>query len=210
MILTDREIIDALHNEIITINPEPNLLDIQPASVDLLMGAGFKVMDVPKGRYGLERGPYAVDPLTGCWVDKHGNPLKAQKKLEWKTIKDQIILMPGDFALAHTHEWVEIPDFMVGRVEGRSKVARHGAFAHTCAGFIDPGFKGQITLELYNCGKVPLIFRAGQSYCQLVLHLMNFECEIPYGHKSRNSHFQRQTGATPLILGEPQDGRRKD
>src|SRR5690349_14589439 len=63
-------------------------------------------------------------------------------------------LHPGDFALGSTMETVWIPDDLVGQVDGRSSVGRLAVVVHATAGLIDPGFKGQITLELSNIGRI--------------------------------------------------------
>jgi dCTP deaminase len=84
--------------------------------------------------------------------------------------KEKIIIYPPTFLLASTLEWVEIPEDLVARVEGRSSYARLGLFVHTSAGYIDPGFKGNITLELYHVGAQPITLHKGDAICQLVLY----------------------------------------
>ena len=78
-----------------------------------------------------------------------------------------LMLKPGEFALAATEEWVEIPPEFVGRVEGKSTLARMGLIVHTTAGFIDPGLHGKITLELCNVGPCTLVLEPGMYICQL-------------------------------------------
>lgn len=76
-------------------------------------------------------------------------------------------LNPGEFALACTEEYVNVPPEFVGRVEGRSTLARMGLIVHTTAGFIDPGFHGKVTLELKNVGPLSLALTPGMLICQL-------------------------------------------
>lgn len=83
-----------------------------------------------------------------------------------------LILYPGDFALAATAEFVHIADEFVGRVEGKSTLARMGLIVHTTAGFIDPGFRGKITLELKNVGPCVLGLKPGMYICQLSVQRM--------------------------------------
>ena len=83
---------------------------------------------------------------------------------EWQP---SLVLEPGEFALAATEEWVDIPPEFVGRVEGKSTLARMGLIVHTTAGFIDPGFHGKITLELCNVGPCSLVLEPGMYICQL-------------------------------------------
>ena len=86
-----------------------------------------------------------------------------------------------------------IPDDLVARVEGRSSMGRLGVTMHVTAGFIDPGFEGNITLEISNIGAMPVALYPGQRVCQLVFETMTTPSEIPYGHPSRNSKYMRQT-----------------
>lgn len=81
-------------------------------------------------------------------------------------------LEPGDFVLASTVEDVHIPPEFVGRVEGKSTLARMGLIVHTTAGFIDPGFQGKITLELKNVGPCALVLKPGMYICQLSVQRM--------------------------------------
>ena len=81
-------------------------------------------------------------------------------------------LESGDFVLASTVEDVYIPPEFVGRVEGKSTLARMGLIVHTTAGFIDPGFRGRITLELKNVGPCALVLKPGMYICQLSVQRM--------------------------------------
>jgi dCTP deaminase len=105
-------------------------------------------------------------------------------------------MRPGEFTLATTLERVRIPPDLVAQVNGKSSLGRKGLFVHITAGFVDPGFEGQITLELYNCSNVPVILTPGMKICQLVLQKLLSPCERPYGHESRKSRYQHQMGVT--------------
>jgi len=113
-------------------------------------------------------------------------------------------LHPGDFALGSTIETVTIPDDLVGQVDGRSSVGRLAIVVHATAGLIDPGFRGQITLELSNIGRIPVRLYPGVRIAQIVLHQMTSAAERPYGEK-RGSSYQSQSGpqVSRLRLDEP-------
>lgn len=115
---------------------------IQPASVDLTLSEDWF--------YRLRPGRVAI--------------ARERPEYEWDP---SLMLRPGEFALAATAEWVEIPPEFVGRVEGKSTLARMGLIVHTTAGFIDPGFHGKITLELCNVGPCTLVLEPGMYICQL-------------------------------------------
>lgn len=106
-------------------------------------------------------------------------------------------LQPGGFWLASTIETVQIPTDLVAVVNGKSSLARLGLSIHQTGGFIDPGFKGQVTLELVNSGKDHIWLQAGQPICQLVFMQMDSQAERPYGSAGLGSHYQGQRGPTP-------------
>lgn len=105
-------------------------------------------------------------------------------------------LHPGQFTLASTLETVRIPSDLVAQVNGKSSLGRLGLSVHITAGFIDPGFEGQITLELHNCSNNVIILKPEMKICQLVLQKLLSPCERPYGHPSRTSKYMNQTGPT--------------
>lgn len=113
---------------------------------------------------------------------------------------DTLILPPNSFCLAHTVETVAVSDRLAAQVNGKSSLGRLGLIVHT-AGFIDPGFRGQITLELKNLHETDtIVLMRGQAVAQLVLHRMFRACEKPYGSEGLGSHYQDQCGTTPSYL----------
>lgn len=105
-------------------------------------------------------------------------------------------LNPGEFILATTLERVNIPNNIVGRLEGKSTWARRGVIIHT-AGFIDPGFRGQLTLEITNLGQNLIQLNENDPICQISFAFLNAPAVKPYGHPFLGSHYQDQEGATP-------------
>lgn len=102
-------------------------------------------------------------------------------------------LDPGDFILACTNESVELPDDIVGRVEGKSSIGRIGLAVHITAGFIDPGFSGQITLEIANLAPWSITLRPNMRIAQIAFQRMSEPSINPYGGVG---HYQGQTGPT--------------
>lgn len=97
--------------------------------------------------------------------------------------KSMYVLQPGEFILGSTIEYVTIPQYIVARVEGRSSVGRLGVMVHVTAGYIDPGFKGNITLELFNCSDKPFQLSYGDCLCQIVFETLSSPCKQPYDGK---------------------------
>ena len=86
---------------------------------------------------------------------------------------ESYLLQPNEFILGSTLEYVEIPNTMVGRVDGRSSIGRLGIMIHITAGYIDAGYCGNITLEIYNVSNKPFKLEYMDKVCQLVIELLN-------------------------------------
>ena len=156
-----------LEDKSLSISPlEPG--QIQPASVDVRLGDTFSVVE---------------DSSAGIITMEH--------EIKYKTIKtDTYVLLPGQFVLATTVEYFSLPDDLTAFVEGRSSLGRMGLFIQN-AGWVDPGFEGEITLELYNANRCAIELKAGRRVGQLVFAKMDAAARSPYRGK-----YQGQTGAT--------------
>ena len=105
-------------------------------------------------------------------------------------------LPPRGFVLGTTQQTVHLDDTLSARFEGKSSVGRHGLLTHVSAGFIDPGFCGQITLEIVNLLTVPIDIHAGTPIGQLVFTRMFTRPSAPYGDPKWGSRYQYQSGTT--------------
>lgn len=161
---------------------------LQPASFDFQFG---NEIAVPKNRKGTSHHPVDLkDP-----------------NLSYKNIciddipKEHFTIKPGQFFLGSTIEKFTIPNDIVGKVEGRSTFGRLGLIIHATAGFVDPGFVGQITLEMYNLSPNELKIFPGQLIGQMTFQRLDKTCDKPYGEE-QNSKYQKQEGVTePKIEG---------
>lgn len=167
MILSDKTIEKMLAEESLIIKPLTEE-QIQPASVDIRLGNTFSVVD---------------DTPSGI--------ITLGSQIKYKSITaDTYLILPGQFVLATTMEYFELPDNLTAFVEGRSSLGRMGLFIQN-AGWVDPGFKGEITLELFNANRCAIELRAGRRVGQLVFAKMDDRAQNPY-----NGKYQGQTGAT--------------
>jgi dCTP deaminase len=173
MVLSDIDIVERVANGDLTIQPYDES-NVEPASVDLRLGADFKIVERPDSFA-------VVDPAVGT---EH----------TYDETTDSVVIEPEDFVLATTKEFVELPDDLVANVLGRSSLGRLGISVHQTAGYIDPGFKGQITLELSNHGPAPVRLAEGQRICQIFFTELSSPALHPYGHEG--SQYQNQSGAT--------------
>lgn len=167
MILSDGTLSDMLKSGELVISPMISE-QIQPASIDIRLGNTFNIVeDSPAGIIGMEH------------------------EIKYKTIEsDSYVILPNQFVLATTMEYFELPDNLTAFVEGRSSLGRMGIFIQN-AGWVDPGFKGEITLELYNANRCAIELKAGRRVGQLVFAKMDFPALKPYRGK-----YQGQRGAT--------------
>lgn len=99
---------------------------------------------------------------------------------------DPFILHPREFVLGASFEYISLPLDLMAYVVGRSSWGRLGLVIAT-ATLIDPGFKGVITLELANIGKVPLILYPCLRIAQLVFHKLSSRTEGYTGEYSTST-----------------------
>jgi dCTP deaminase len=172
----------------IVIEPwDPGML--QPASVDLRLGASFRVFTNHKvPAIDLADLP---DGLTEHVAVADG---------------DSFVIHPGEFVLGRTQERVELADDLVARIEGKSSLGRLGLIVHATAGFVDPGFRGTLTLEITNLTRVPIVLWPGKPIAQLSFMTLDRPAERPYGHPELGSHYAGQEEATESRFGAPAPG----
>ena len=167
MILSDKTITQMLSDKSLIIEPMTNE-QIQPASFDIRLGNTFSVVE-----------------------DSSSGIITLGEEIKYRTITtDKYPILPGQFVLATTMEYFELPDDLTAFVEGRSSLGRMGLFIQN-AGWVDPGFKGEITLELFNANRCAIELRAGRRVGQLVFAKMDSPAIVPY-----NGKYQGQRGAT--------------
>lgn len=100
-------------------------------------------------------------------------------------------LLPGEFILASTQEEVNVPSTLVARVEGKSSWARRGILVHVSAGYIDPGFQGNVTLEIANLhSSKSARLHPGDRIAQIVFEDLDRPATAPYGTNGLCSHYQ--------------------
>src|SRR6188474_775249 len=185
-VLADRDIRAAMQAGRIRIDPfDPGCL--QPSSVDLHLDGDFRVFR--NNRY-----PF---------ID-----VRAQQPdlTELVSVADDepFILHPTEFVLGQTLEWVELPDDLVARLEGKSSLGRLGLLIHATAGYVDPGWKGNLTLELSNVANLPITLYPGMKIGQISFFQLTTPAETPYG--SAGNKYQGQRGPTASRFYRDFDG----
>jgi dCTP deaminase len=162
----------------IVINPYNETL-VQPSSVDVRVDRKFRVFHNQRYPYIDVRQP--MDDLTELVEMPDDEPF---------------ILHPGEFVLGQTLERIKLPDDVVARLEGKSSLGRLGLLIHSTAGFVDPCWEGNLTLELSNVANLPVTIYYGMPIGQISFMRMDAPVERPYGAEA-GSKYQGQAEPTP-------------
>lgn len=185
MILSDRDIAkEILHGDLVV---EPARFDdIEPASLDVRLGNEFKFAHQMQ----------EVVDIQKC------------ESMEFDTVivedDSSIEIGPDDFVLATTESRFEMPSHLMASLEGRSSIGRNAISVHSTAGHIDPGFTGQITLEMQIDSSVPMKVTPGMRIAQLVFKELKTPAKEPYD-KQESSKYNGQTGPTESRIDEDFD-----
>ena len=185
MRLSDRDIYQHIQSGKIVIDPTPDYSKISGLTVDLRLGNKFRVFEDHAAPY----------------IDLSGPKAQVQEALN-SVMSDEIelaedksfFLHPGELALAITHESVTLPDDIVGWLDGRSSLARLGLMVHVTAHRIDPGWSGNIVLEFYNSGKLPLALKPMMKIGAMSFETLSSPAEKPYIARE-DAKYKGQDGA---------------
>lgn len=179
MVLSDRDIKKAISQKRIVITPSLDLkTQLGSCSIDLRLGNTFRVFEHSKHAY--------IDPF------KKGMGSDVTREIQVRD-GESFIIQPGDFVLATTEEYIEVPDDLTGRLEGRSSIGRLGVVIHSTAANIECGFRGHIALELANMGKMPVALYPGMRICSLSFEQLSSPADVPY-YKKKGAKYAGQKG----------------
>lgn len=191
MRLCDTDIKKHLASGDIKIIPKPTPSSISGVTVDVTLGSKFRVFE----------------DHFAPFIDLSGPKHEVQAALD-TVMSDEIhiahdkafFLHPGELAIAVTHESITLPANMVGWLDGRSSLARLGLMVHVTAHRIDPGWSGNIVLEFFNSGKLPLALKPGMKIGALSFELLSGYAEQPYNMRN-DAKYRDQDGAVASRIG---------
>lgn len=151
--------------------------NIDPCSVDLRLSNKFRTF--------LYSNITHIDTKKGI-SEKH--MALAEKKED-----EPFIIHPGELVLSTTKEYIKMPADLVGTLDGRSSLGRLGIVIHSTANSVDPGFEGNITLEISNISKIPVAIWPGMRICRLTFTKLTSESENPYNKREKSKyHAQKE------------------
>lgn len=187
MILSDRDIRRAITEGRIRIDPMPNLeTALGSVSVDFRLGTTFMVFEHSRHSFIDPRQPQSIGD--------------AMRTIECAP-DEPFIMQPGDFALASTVESLELADDLLGRLEGRSSIARLGITVHSTAAVFEPGWVGTATMELSNLGRMAVALYPGMRICAFSFEQVSSPVSVPYRQKAGNK-YAGQITPKPSLLSE--------
>jgi len=170
MILSDKSIKEKINTGEISISPFSQD-SLQPASYDLHLDKNIMYFNTDEN-----------------------NIIDVKKPVDELMIRTQIsdsgfVIEPHQLVLANVIEITGVDSKHVGRLEGKSSLARIGLIIHATAGFLDPGNKLRLTLEMVNLSPLPIRIYVGMKIAQIAFEELDTPCEKPYGSKSLNSKY---------------------
>jgi dCTP deaminase len=179
MVLSDRSIKEEIAKGRIIIEPlDTNC--IQPASIDVHLDRKLLV-------FKTWRHPF--------YIDVKQNTADLTEMVELEDGKP-FFLQPGEFVLGSTLEYIALPDDIVARLEGKSSLGRIGILIHSTAGYVDPGWRGHLTLELSNVAKLPVTLYYRMKIGQISFHRLTSPVDQLYGSAGLGSKYQDQREPT--------------
>jgi dCTP deaminase len=181
VVLSDRDIRAQIEAGRIVIDPFiPEA--VQPSSVDLHLDRRFRVFRNSRYPFIDVREP---QPELTELVEIAGD--------------EPFILHPGEFVLGSTLERVELPNDLVARLEGKSSLGRLGLLIHSTAGYVDPGWEGNLTLELSNVANLPITLYDGMKIGQISFQRLSSPVEVGYGDARIGSKYRGQRDPTASL-----------
>jgi len=180
MNLSDSEILDLGSFVLEPFDPER----VQPASCDMTL---YPELLVP------------LFTRTNSVIDLRTDDPEELVRKEVMGPDDRYLLKPGAVVLGCTREVLKVPPYLLARVEGKSTLGRLFIAVHVTAGFIDPGFQGQVTLEIVNHGPWTIALYPGMNIAQVNIAKMSGYVAKPYGSEGLGSHYAGQMGPKAAV-----------
>lgn len=190
MILTRKEIKAAVESGEIRFDPPLEDKQWGAASVDLRLGYKFTKIQPSDHKIPLAKG---IKQISGLWYEETFDHTDRFGK------RRAFCIEPEEFVLAQSYEHIWIPRNLIARVEGRSTYARVGLSMHETAPWLQPGWDGQITLEIRNSGPLNIeLMPLDDMPCQLTFMRLESELDPDQGYGSKPTDaFQHQTAPLP-------------
>ena len=127
-------------------------------------------------RNALTKKNLVIDPLDEASLNPAGYDLR---------LSSDLVLAQSEHRLVATMERVELGRDLVGILHIRSSLAREGMLASLA--LVDPGFRGQLTISLFNSGGKTIRLKAGEKFVQLTLLRLGTPAATEYEGRYQDS-----------------------
>ena len=179
MILNDKQIVDRIRIE------KPTK-DLKPHKVKISKGLSSFGYDLTLAGDVEELCSGEIDPKN------FGSNVFKRKLLcinNEKLIPDYVIIPPGGFVLGHSLEFLYIPENVIAVCVGKSTYARCGLIVNVTP--LEPGWRGQVTLEIHNTSRCSVRLYVYEGICQVLF----YEGERPATtYEDKKGKYQDQRG----------------
>lgn len=183
MIVPDHEIKQYLKEGKLVVEPlkDPEV-QIQPACIDVRLGNRFRVFK------------HTSTPFIDTKAD-------SAAQTETFEIEDDkpFVIHPGEFILGGLKEYIKLPADLMAMVDGRSSFGRLGIVVHSTSTTVNPGYEGELVLEMTNIGKMPVAVYPGQRIAKLVFHKLSSAAERPYNVRKESKYIAEKGVAATRI-----------
>lgn len=189
-----RLILPSLDSARLVINPLVSTSQIGTSTVDLRLGTEWEASK----SYRFQALDPGEDPDTATELMQGGFD-------DFRLTAGQrqgVVLHPGELLLALTLEFLQLPKDLWGKLDGRSTWARQGLQVHATAGMVDAGFRGYLTLELQNTGRIPLVLYPGMRVAQMAFFPIK---NVPYAYaKKSGAAYSGQSRVRSRFIAQPE------
>jgi dCTP deaminase len=173
---------------------------------------GYGILTGNEIRSEVERGIISIDPYDASKVNEASYDLSLGGEISEYGVKDidtlgvaetryklsygdSFVISPGFSYLMHTAERI-CTEHYVGVLNGKSSIGRLFVMVHCTAGYIDPGFDGQYTLEVSCAFHTNLVI--GMRIAQVHFHTL---AGLPVSYKNKGHYVgERARGAVSSVL----------
>lgn len=185
-VLSKNELVRRLSRRDIVVSPLLSKDQLGPCSIDLRLGTLALLVRA--------RGLSHVDATANRGAE-HAREKGRRQKLDRHEVPydEELLLHPGMLTLVPTLEWIALPNDLQGVVTARSSWAREGLNIAT-ASFVNPGYRGIVTLELSNLGQIPIALRPGVRIAQIAFYELDSKHERNPATSQFNMAFEPEAG----------------
>jgi dCTP deaminase len=191
MLLSDKQIHRLLQQKELFLvgtrkdNPFNPTEQVRPASIDLRLGARISFLDPPNGTF-----------------DTRDDPTRFTHA-KYLDIGEPYSVPPNGIVFGQIYEQMRLPEGVAGIIIGRSRTARAGISVNATGGYINPGFRGAMPLQILNHNVFPVVIYPLLSICQLVLVEVSSNPILTYEKRVTTAYYGEAKPSASRLYTDP-------